>query len=67
MEIVVGKAATVEGRADKCIMCGQCVAVCPTEALQMPKIPAEDFKELARLPFDYKKSIRRDLAGVRTI
>ena len=38
---------------DECIMCGQCVAVCPAEALQMPKLPADDFKELAGLPFDY--------------
>jgi len=43
----------VESRVDECIMCGQCVAVCPAEALQMPKLPADDFKELAGLPFDY--------------
>jgi len=53
LEMVQGKAATVEGRADACIMCGQCVAVCPTESLQMPDLPAEDFQELARLPFGY--------------
>lgn len=53
LKIVDGKAATIENRADECIMCGQCVAVCPTEALQMPKLPVEDFEELVRLPFDY--------------
>jgi ferredoxin len=53
LEIVDGKAATAESRADTCIFCGQCVAVCPNEALQMPKLPAEDFEELARLPFGY--------------
>ncbi len=53
LKIVDGKAVTVESRAGECIMCGQCVAVCPTEALQMPKLSAEDFKELPRLPFGY--------------
>ena len=47
------KAATVEDRADHCILCGQCVAVCPTESLQMPELPAEDFRDLAKLPFGY--------------
>ena len=53
LEIVDGKAATVESRADACIMCGQCVAVCPTESLQMPSLPAEDFQELAKQAFGY--------------
>jgi ferredoxin len=53
LEMVDGKAATVAGRAESCILCGQCVAVCPTESLQMPKLPAEDFRDLARLPFGY--------------
>ena len=39
LEILDGKAATVENREDHCILCGQCVAVCPTEALEMPKLP----------------------------
>ena len=34
LEIVDEKAATVESRADSCISCGQCVAVCPTESLR---------------------------------
>ncbi|MGB5177043.1 MAG: nitroreductase family protein [Thermoanaerobaculia bacterium] len=53
LEILDGKAATVESRAGTCILCGQCVAVCPTEALQMPQLPANDFGELAKLPFGY--------------
>jgi len=53
LEILDGKAATVESRAGTCIVCGQCVAVCPTEALQMPQLPANDFEDLARLPFGY--------------
>lgn len=53
LEVVDGKAATVEGRVEDCIACGQCVAVCPTESLQMPDLPAEDFKELASPPFGY--------------
>jgi NAD-dependent dihydropyrimidine dehydrogenase PreA subunit/nitroreductase len=53
LEILDGKAATVDSREEACILCGQCVAVCPTEALQMPKLPIEDFEELAKLPFGY--------------
>jgi len=53
LKIVDGKAATVEERAKECIMCGQCVAVCPTESLQMPKLNVEDFEDLTKLPFDY--------------
>ena len=53
LEILDGKAATVESREDHCILCGQCVAVCPTEALEMPKLPMEDFEDLAKLPFGY--------------
>jgi len=53
LEMVDEKAATVESRAESCILCGQCVAVCPTESLQMPKLPMEDFRKLAKRPFGY--------------
>ncbi len=53
LEMVDGTAATVESRADHCIVCGQCVAVCPTESLRMPQLSAEAFRELPRLPFGY--------------
>lgn len=53
LAIVDGKASTVQDRASKCIMCGQCVAVCPSESLQMPQLNTSDFCELAKLPFDY--------------
>jgi len=53
LAMVDGKAATVEGRVDACILCGQCVAVCPTESLQMPKLPAEGFQDLTKQPFGY--------------
>lgn len=53
LEILDGKATTVESREEHCILCGQCVAVCPTDAMQMPKLPSEDFEELPRLPFGY--------------
>ncbi|MCP5119357.1 MAG: 4Fe-4S dicluster domain-containing protein, partial [bacterium] len=53
LEILDRKAATVESRAGHCILCGQCVAVCPNDALQMPKLPAEEFEDLAKLPFGY--------------
>ncbi len=53
LAIVDDKAATVEERAEACILCGQCVAVCPTDSLRMPDLPMEDFQELAKLPFGY--------------
>jgi len=53
LEIIDEKAATVEERADHCILCGQCVAVCPTDSLQRPELPAQDFRDLAKLPFGY--------------
>ena len=53
LEMVDEKAATVESRAESCILCGQCVAVCPTESLQMPKLPMEDFRKLGKRPFGY--------------
>jgi len=53
LELVDEKAATVDDRAEHCIMCGQCVAVCPTGSLQMPDLPAEDFRDLAKRPFGY--------------
>ena len=68
LEVVNGKAATIENRSGNCILCGQCVAICPTESLQMPELPAEGFQDLSRLPFGYtefvaflrtRRSIRR--------
>ncbi len=53
LETANHKASTVDGREDACIMCGQCVAVCPTGALQMPKLPPDLFQELPELPFGY--------------
>jgi ferredoxin len=51
--LVDEKAATIEARADACILCGQCVAVCPTESLTMPQMPMEDFERLPEQPFEY--------------
>ncbi len=53
LELLNEKAATVESRAGSCIYCGQCVAVCPTESLQMPKLEMEDFRRLQKRPFGY--------------
>jgi len=53
--MVDGKAATVESRADECIMCGQCIAVCPTESIQMPQLPAGNFQALSRKPLGYEE------------
>jgi len=55
LEMVDEKAATVEGRADACILCGQCVAVCPTESMTMPQLPMEDFERLPKQPFEYEE------------
>jgi len=55
LEMVDEKAATVGDRADYCIECGQCVAVCPTESLTMPKLPMEDFHRLSKMPFGYEE------------
>jgi len=54
LEMVDEKATTVESRADACIECGQCVAVCPTESMAMPRLPAEDFERLPEQPFEYQ-------------
>lgn len=53
LEMVDGHAATVNARADACILCGQCVAICPTGSIQMPKLPMEDFHELGKQAFGY--------------
>lgn len=51
--MVAGKAATVEERADSCLCCGQCVAVCPTESLQLPKLEKRDFRRFEQRSFGY--------------
>lgn len=47
------KARTVEDRASECIRCGQCVAVCPAEAMRMPELPDEDFAKLTKSQLEY--------------
>jgi nitroreductase/NAD-dependent dihydropyrimidine dehydrogenase PreA subunit len=46
LDIVDGRAVTIADRAGACIFCGQCVAVCPREALSMPALPDDMFPEL---------------------
>ena len=53
LEMVEGKAATVERREEFCILCGQCVAVCPTGSIQMSRLAGEAFRELPEAPFGY--------------
>lgn len=55
LEMVDEKAATVETRADACILCGQCVAVCPTESITVPQLPMVDFERLSNQPFEYEQ------------
>jgi ferredoxin len=55
LAMVDEKAATVEDRADHCIVCGQCVAVCPTKSLTMPQLPMGDFERLPKQPFEYEQ------------
>jgi nitroreductase/NAD-dependent dihydropyrimidine dehydrogenase PreA subunit len=68
LEMVDEKAATVENRAGACILCGQCIAVCPTESLAMPKLRMEDFHSLGRMPFGYEEffDFLRSRRSVRT-
>jgi len=53
LEMADGKATTVDGREDACILCGQCVAVCPTESIRMPKLPMENFQNPGKQVFGY--------------
>jgi ferredoxin len=53
LELVDGRAVTVDARKDLCILCGQCVAVCPTESLRMPRLPMENFRKLEKQTFGY--------------
>ena len=68
IEMVNSKPATVEERADGCILCGQCIAVCPTEALAMPDLDADNFSKLAPRPFGYDEFFEflRSRRSVRT-
>ena len=67
IELLDEVATTVQGRADTCIACGQCVAVCPTEALQLRTIPEKDFERLERPSFGYEAflSLLRTRRSVR--
>jgi nitroreductase len=60
-------ATTVESRADFCIDCGQCVAVCPTEAIRQQSMPNEKFERLQRLSlhFDQFHEFLRTRRSVR--
>lgn len=53
LEVVDGHATTVDARANACILCGQCVAVCPTGSIQIPKLSMKDFHELGKRAFGY--------------
>lgn len=55
LEVEDQKAATVEGRADACILCGQCVAVCPTYSLTMPQLSMEDFETLPKKTIEFEQ------------
>ena len=55
IELLDEVATTVQGRADACIDCGQCVAVCPTEALQLRTTADKDFERLQRPSFGYEQ------------
>jgi NAD-dependent dihydropyrimidine dehydrogenase PreA subunit/nitroreductase len=55
IEMVDDLAATVKNRADNCIVCGQCVAICPTEALQLRTMPDGDFERLEKPTFGFEQ------------
>jgi nitroreductase len=54
LEMVDGKAVTVESRRDACIFCGQCVAVCPTDSLKLQMAPKMEFEKLGRQTLGYE-------------
>ncbi len=47
LELVDGRAATVDERVETCIHCGQCVAVCPNDSLHMPEFTDDCFEDFA--------------------
>ena len=53
LAVVGDKATTVDERASSCIFCGQCVAVCPTESLEMPQLPTANFGRLQKPTFGF--------------
>jgi ferredoxin len=54
LAVVDGVASTVPERADACILCGQCVAVCPNEAISMQELPPDRFRDLAERTASYE-------------
>jgi ferredoxin len=63
LEVLDGKATTARDRADACIMCGQCVAVCPFGALQIPELTGVRFQDLSGRPSEYAEFL--DLLRLR--
>ncbi len=51
LELHEGKARTALSRESRCMACGQCVAVCPTGALSMDRVPAENLHPVAKWNF----------------
>ena len=53
-ELVDKKARVIESRTEECIACGQCVAVCPSDAIRNPDLPAGLFEKLEKYSFGYE-------------
>jgi len=55
LEMADGTAATIKARTGACILCGQCIAVCPTESIQMSKLPDENFQNPGKQLFSFEE------------
>lgn len=54
-EMVDNVAMAIEARKAECISCGQCIAVCPSDAIQNSNLPAELFEKLEKRSSDYRE------------
>jgi NAD-dependent dihydropyrimidine dehydrogenase PreA subunit/nitroreductase len=68
LEVHAGRARTVADRADRCMACGQCVAVCPNQALSLTGLGPECFEPVRRGTVDYQALLAflRSRRSVRT-
>ncbi|MCB2205835.1 nitroreductase family protein [bacterium] len=68
LQLRAAKVATIEERVDECILCGQCVAVCPTASITMPDLPEANFRKLNRdvLSAEQFEDFLRSRRSVRT-